>query len=389
MIDYKKILKYTSDLNVLYAEDDEIIAEETIEILEDLFENVESAQNGQIALDKYKEYYDKNGKYYDLVLTDINMPIMDGEKLIKHIKDIHSEQKIIVISAYNESSRLVRLIQAGISNFAIKPIEAEQFFDIIYNVSKDVYAHKKLLQTNENLSHRVDDLYKEIRATQRLSVETIGNLIESYDDDTGRHVQRIENYSRVIANELLKDEKYKNFKEELEITPFASLLHDVGKLTVPEKILKKPAKLTKEEFEEIKQHSQRGGEILLKANGGFKKEFNKDSFFKVAADIAYYHHEKYNGKGYPKGLDGENIPLSARIVAIADVYDALRSKRCYKDGFTHEKSVNIIKDERGTTFDPAIVDIFLNNDEKFNEIFETLNDEKYYIEDNSTINNYL
>jgi len=372
MIDYKNILKFTSDLNVLYAEDDDVIREETIEILEDLFKSVETAQNGQIALDKYKEYYIKNGKYYDLVLADINMPIMDGEKLIKLIKDINNEQKIIVISAYNESSRLIRLIQSGITNFVMKPIESKQFFDIIYSVSKDVYAHKKLLQTNENLSNRVESLYKEIRATQRLSVETIGNMIESYDDDTGKHVQRIEAYSQIIVDKLLEDKKYDSYKEELEIVPFASLLHDVGKLKVPEKILKKPAKLTDEEFETIKHHAQIGGEILLKANSNFKKEFTKDSFFKVASDIAYYHHEKYNGKGYPKGLSGKDIPISARIVAIADVYDALRSKRCYKDGFTHEESVDIIKKESGSSFDPTIVEIFLNNNEKFNEIFKIL-----------------
>ncbi len=372
MIDYKNILKYTSDLNVLYAEDDDIIKDETIKILEDLFKNVETAQNGQIALDKYKEHYIKNGKYYDLILADINMPIMDGEKLIKLIKDINNEQKIIVISAYNESSRLIRLIQSGITNFIMKPIESKQFFDIVYSVSKDVYAHKKLLQTNENLSNRVESLYKEIRATQRLSVETIGNMIESYDDDTGKHVQRIEAYSQIIVDKLLEDERYSSCKEELKIVPFASLLHDIGKLQVPEKILKKPANLTDDEFETMKQHAKTGGEILLKANSGFKKEFDKDSFFKVASDIAYYHHEKWDGTGYPEGLSGRDIPISARIVAVADVYDALRSKRVYKDGFTHEKSVNIIKKESGSSFDPTIVEIFLDNGKKFNEIFERL-----------------
>ena len=325
-------------------------------------------------MEKYTKYYEQNGQYYDLVITDINMPIMDGEKLIKFIKDINEEQTIVVVSAYNESSRLIRLIQAGIVNFAMKPIEMEQFVNIVYKVSKNVYAQKKLFETNENLSNTVEQLYKEIYATQRLSVETIGNMIEGYDDDTGKHVQRIEAYSQAIVDELLKDEKYKDYKEELEITPFASLLHDIGKLTIPGEILKKPAKLTPYEFEIIKEHAKNGGEILLKANDGFKKQFNKDSFFKAASDIAYYHHEKYNGKGYPKGLSGEDIPLSARIVSIADVYDALRSKRVYKDGFSHEKSTNIIKEERGISFDPHLVDIFLKMNVKFDEMFEKLKD---------------
>ncbi len=374
MVDYKEILKYTKELHLLYVEDDFALREETVEILEDFFDHIDIAENGQIGLDKYKDYYKENSSYYDLVIADINMPIMDGQTLIKHIKELNSEQRIIVISAYNESSRLIKLIQAGISNFIMKPIESEQFLDIIYRVSKDIYAQKMLIKSNEILSKEVDTLYEEVRVTQRLSVETIGNIIEGFDDDTGKHVQRIESYTKVIVDELLQDESYNHCEEKLEIVPFASLLHDVGKLSVPEAILNKPAKLTDEEFEIMKKHSVFGGSILAKANETFKKQFNRDSFFKIASDIAYYHHEKYNGKGYPKGLKGDEIPTCARIVAISDVYDALRSKRCYKDAFSHEKSVDIIAKESGESFDPYLVDIFLKKSKKFDDIFNRLKD---------------
>jgi putative two-component system response regulator len=133
--------------------------------------------------------------------------------------------------------------------------------------------------------------------------------------------------------------------------------------------LTKPARLTDEEFDIIKTHAKLGGDVLKNANDEFKKEFDKDSYLKVASDIASYHHEKYDGTGYPEGLKGEEIPLCARIVAIADVYDALRSKRVYKDGFSHEKSLSIIKEEKSKAFDPFLVDIFIEHNEEFNDIF--------------------
>jgi putative two-component system response regulator len=378
-MDYKKILQYTKDLHILYVEDDEILLENTSEILEDYFDTLDTAPNGKVALDKYVKFYEKTGTYYDLIITDINMPIMNGEVLIEEILAKNPAQVIIVVSAYNESARLIRLIQDGITNFILKPIEPRQLIDTLYKTCKNIFAQKKLQEyyamvddQNRVLDSKVKELSKEILATQRLSIETIGNMVESYDDDTGSHVKRIEAYTLLLIKHLVCDDK--SYKEIKEIAPFASLLHDVGKLIIPKNILQKPGKLTDEEFDVIKTHAELGAKILIKANEDFKKEFHKDSYFKVAADIAYYHHEKYNGKGYPKGLKGEEIPRVARIVAIADVYDALRSKRVYKDGFSHEKSVAIIKEERGESFDPLLVDIFLEINEEFDKVFQELNE---------------
>jgi putative two-component system response regulator len=378
-MDYGKVLKYTQDLNVLYVEDDQYLLEETTEILEDYFTVLDIAINGKDALDKYNAYYKENGTYYDLIITDINMPIMDGEALIKEIYDIFAEQVIIVVSAHSESSRLMRLIQKGITNFVLKPIEPAQLINILYKTCKSIFTQKKLKHyhemindENKNLDAKVKELSREIIATQRLSVETIGNMVESYDDDTGSHVKRIEAYTQLIVNKITySDNEYLNIIKET--SPFASLLHDIGKLIIPKHILRKPGALNADEFDIIKTHAKLGGEILLKANDDFKKQFGKDSYFKVASDIAYYHHEKYNGGGYPLGLKGEEIPRSARIVAIADVYDALRSKRVYKDGFSHEKSVDIILSERGVSFDPELVDIFIAVKDEFNKVFERLN----------------
>ncbi len=378
---YKKVLEYTKDLNVLYVEDDDSLREDTEEILEDYFANLDLAVHGLDALEKYNSYYKNHGVYYDLIITDINMPFMDGQTLIKEINEINDEQAIIVVSAHSESSKLINLIQNGITNFLLKPINPTQLINILYKTCKNIVSdkmvikyQKELEEINKNLNERVLELSNEIILTQRLSVETIGNLIESYDDDTGSHVKRIENFTALILDKLPEAREYT--PDYKKLVAFSSLLHDIGKLVIPKDILQKNGKLDNEEFEIIKSHSKVGGEILLKVNEDFKKVFNKDSYFKIASDIAYYHHEKWDGSGYPKGLKGEEIPLCARVVSLVDVYDALRSKRPYKEGFTHQKAMDIIKSERGKAFSPEIVDLFLELNEKFDEVFLAISDQE-------------
>ncbi|MGL4864485.1 HD-GYP domain-containing protein [Cetobacterium sp.] len=179
-------------------------------------------------------------------------------------------------------------------------------------------------------------------------------LANSFNDcETGEHILRIKNYSILIAEELNCS---KFFIKEIEKY---SSLHDIGKIGISEVIIKKPGKLDEKEFEEVKKHVKIGWKLI------------KDlSVSKIAENIILYHHEKYDGSGYAFGLKKEEIPLEARIVAIADVYDALRQKRCYKESYSHEKAVEIIKNERGKHFDPMIVDIFLKNNGKFKEIFD-------------------
>jgi len=376
-VNLQKILTYSKDLTVLYVEDDKQLLDETREALEDFFHDIETAQNGQIALEKYKRYYERNTHHYDILITDINMPIMDGVELIKEIHKINIEQNIIVISAYNDSKRLIELINIGISDFILKPLSPSQLMTVLYKVSKQasnqielIKYRKKLEDINKNLDKKVKEQAKEIIFTQKISIEAIANMVESYDDDTGTHVKRIEQYTSLIINYLPITED--NPIENRTTIPFASILHDIGKLMIPKNILTKPDNLTDEETAIIKTHAKLGGEVLKKANITFKETFNKDSYLKTASDIAMYHHEKWDGTGYPEGLSGENIPESARIVAIADVYDALRSKRVYKDGFSHEKAVEIIMHEREKSFDPDLIDVFLSVNQDFKEVFDRL-----------------
>ena len=376
-MDYEKVSEYTKKLSVLYVEDDIDLLEETAGFLEDLFNRVDTAKNGLVAFNKYNEYYDRESKYYDIIITDINMPVMGGMDLIRDIHSLNKIQPVIVVSAYSEATKLIQMIQSGVSNFLLKPINPEELMTMLYKMSKDIVNERDvkkykadLEDLNANLENRVIDLSEEVLYTQQLSIEMIGNLIENHDGDIQTHSKRIEKYTIAILDEL---KETVGIDEELaEMIPISALLHDIGELMLPNGILTKPSSLSEQETEIMRRHAQMGSEILKEANETFKKHFNKDSYMKVASDIAMYHHEKWNGLGYPEELSGEDIPIAARIVAIADVYDALRSLRVYKEAFTHEEATRQIVEESGKSFDPNLVNIFLHKNQEFKNIFDTL-----------------
>ncbi len=376
-MDYEKVSAYTKNLTVLYVEDDVDLLEESAGFLEDLFYRVDTAKNGLVAFNKYNEYYDRESKYYDIIITDINMPVMDGMDLIRDIHGLNKIQPVIVVSAYSESSKLIQMIQSGVSNFLLKPINPEELMTMLYKMSKDIINERDVKKykadlefLNANLEDRVLHLSEEVLYTQQLSIEMIGNLIENHDGDIKTHSKRIEGYTITMLEEL---KETIGIDDELaEMIPISALLHDIGELMLPGGILTKPSSLDEEETEIMRKHAKIGSDILKEANETFKKHFNKDSYMKVASDIALYHHEKWNGQGYPEGLSGEDIPIAARLVAIADVYDALRSLRVYKQAFTHEEATKQIVEESSKSFDPNLVNIFLHKNQEFKKIFDTL-----------------
>lgn len=204
---------------------------------------------------------------------------------------------------------------------------------------------------------------KQISDMQIHIISGLSNLIENRDTDTGEHVTRTRKYVKTLAEYALKDGVYTDIIDNHFIELLYSLapLHDVGKIVVPDNILKKPGRLTPEEFNEIKKHTTAGGMVVKQILEGITNE----EYTAFATDIATYHHEKWNGSGYPEKLSGEDIPLSARIMAIADVYDALTSERCYKTAMSPDEAVRTIKDESGTHFDPKLVEVFLHHKEEF------------------------
>lgn len=214
----------------------------------------------------------------------------------------------------------------------------------------------------------------EIRETQATAIETLASLAEYRDAETGKHLQRISIFVRIIAKDLVNNSSFSSYikskADYIGDLANASILHDIGKMAISDTILLKPGKLTNQEFEAIKAHTMLGAEMLKTADKEFKKRVGDQGYFVLAQSIARSHHEKWDGTGYPDGLSGEDIPLAARIVAICDVYDSLTTGRVYKKAWSHNEAVELIKSNRGTHFDPTITDIFLKNEKQFDKIRE-------------------
>jgi response regulator RpfG family c-di-GMP phosphodiesterase len=243
-----------------------------------------------------------------------------------------------------------------------------------------MHTEQKLQESNNRLEERVAEQTCELQVTQETSIEALSVLAEHHDAGTGEHLTRIQEYVVLLATWLKEHSPYAGYinsrPDYIVETELASLLHDIGKIAIPKEILLKPGKLTMEEFDLVKEHTRIAAEVLDKANKTFVKHFSKDSYLALARDIALYHHERWNGSGYPDGLKGEAIPLSARIVALADVYDALRSARPYKAPNTHKDAVQVIIGEKGQHFDPYVVEAFMAQVEKFHEISSRNNSEE-------------
>ncbi len=231
------------------------------------------------------------------------------------------------------------------------------------------------------LEKKLQASFQQIKDTQSAAILGFARLTEYRDIDTGKHLERVREYTRVLAAGLAKLPKYADYitADYVEDLCLSSVLHDVGKVGIEDALLLKPGKLEPEEFEKIKVHTTLGGEALRAVD----REIKHESFLTIGKEIAFFHHEHWDGTGYPSGKSGEQIPLSARIVALADVYDALTSKRTYKEAMSHEESVKIIISERGTHFDPEIVDVFAQNLDTFNRIrmLETFKEHPESIDD--------
>jgi len=212
------------------------------------------------------------------------------------------------------------------------------------------------------------DSYRKLQNARMTTILGLAKLAEYRDEGTGAHLERIREYAKIIAEALAKNPNYENIitPEYIDDIYQSSILHDIGKVGIPDAILLKPDKLTDAEFAVIKRHTLLGGDAIK----AIEYQIEGKSFLKMGREIAYNHHEKWDGSGYPEGLKGENIPLSARIVALADVYDALTTERFYKRAFSHEKSRQIIIDLKATHFDPAIIDVFLQLEDDFDKIRE-------------------
>lgn len=238
----------------------------------------------------------------------------------------------------------------------------------IQDITVSKATEARLQAYNDRLEELVFEKVAEVSDSQMATIYALVKLAESRDDDTGDHIGRTSEYCRVMAEKLQETGRYSDEVNAkfIETIAQASPLHDIGKVGIPDAILQKPGKLTPEEFKEMKQHVIIGYETLE----GIQQQYKMNAFIRLGIEITLCHHEKWDGSGYPIGLQGEQIPLSARIMALADVYDALRSKRVYKDSFPHDKSLKIITEGRGRHFDPFLTDIFIENNRVFCDIYD-------------------
>lgn len=352
-------------------------AESNLEESEDKYRKIlESIEEGYYEINLHGEltFFNRSmariltRKKRDIIGTNICQYLK--EENIEPFKELLAETRLDKKhTATFESEFLIsgggrKIIELSISLIKNSSLAPQGMRGICRDITEKRMLEINLLESLENV--------KEARSGVILG---LAKLAEYRDTDTGSHLERIREFSKVIALSLANLPQYKDYitDEYVEDIYQSSILHDIGKVGITDNILLKPGKLTDEEFTEMKKHSLLGGRAL----SSIDKQFKDQSFLTIAKEIAYYHHERWNGKGYPSQLQGNDIPLSARIVAIADVYDALTSKRCYKDDFSHEKSREIIIAERGELFDPEIVDAFLTNEKKFQQIRKELhkNDE--------------
>lgn len=324
---------------------------------------IKIANSGAVALDIV-------GKFpIDLILLDIIMPEMDGYEVIRQLKSSKKTMEIPVIfltaKCTSEDERLG--FELGAADYINKPVsvptlEARVRTHLQNKVSNDLlHGQKDLLET------LVRNRTEELEEVKDSIVIAMASLAETRDNETGNHILRTQYYVKALAEYLAKTPKYRELltPELIKIYYKAAPLHDIGKVGIPDNILLKPGKLTESEFKIMQEHTTLGLQTLQKAK---EHSNNPNGIVDAAIDIAYCHHEKWDGSGYPKKLAGEAIPLSARLMAVADVYDALISKRIYKDAMEHSVAKRIIEEGKGGHFDPQIVDAFIACEQQFIDI---------------------
>jgi len=295
-----------------------------------------------------------------IILLDIDMPEMNGYEAIKLLKSKPETKDIPVIflTAKSESEDELEGLSLGAIDYITKPFNPALLLKRI-EVHLLVEGQRKELQYfNENLQKMVEEKTESILDMQNALLKTMAELVECRDDITGGHIERTQRGIKILLEEIKKDGLYREETTDWDVDLLlqSSQLHDVGKISISDNILKKPGKLTDEEFNEMKKHAGFGEEIIMK----IETLTRESDFLNYAKIFAASHHERWDGSGYPRGLKGSSIPLLGRIMAVADVYDALTSARPYKKAFSHEEAVRIITEGSGTQFDPQLVEAFIS-----------------------------
>ena len=338
---------------------------QTILVVDDTPENIDVMRG--ILKDDYKIKVALNGSKAlqivatsppDLVLLDIMMPGVDGYEVCRRLKESAVTRKIpvIFVTAKGEIEDEAQGFELGAVDYITKPVSPPI-------VKARVKTHLALYDQNRILDEKVKQRTKELALTQDVTIHGLASLAETRDNETGGHIIRTQRYVRTLAEQLMKHPKFRDYldDETIELLFKSAPLHDIGKVGVPDRILLKPGQLNIDEFNTMKKHTVYGRDALVRAEEAIGNDESADigNFLRIAHEIAYNHHEKWDGTGYPEGIGEEDITIPGRLMALADVYDALICRRVYKPAFPHDKAMDIIIEGNGKHFDPAIVEALI------------------------------
>ena len=326
---------------ILVVDDSEINRIMLMEMLKNSYDIIE-ASNGEEAIALIKAY----GYKIDLILLDIVMPVMDGFQMLRIMNqnDWINHIPVIMISAESDDLSIKKAYDLGVTDYIQRPYRSYSIHKRIDNTLK-LYSKQKIL-----LDIAKEQVFQKEKDS-RMMINILGHIVEFRNSESGMHVHHIQTITRLILRNLVSiSDKYNLSDNDILQICTASALHDIGKITIDDKILNKPGKLTKEEFEIMKTHTIIGAKMLDDLEA-----FKGEKLLKTAWQICRWHHERYDGKGYPDGLVGDEIPISAQVVSVADVYDALTSDRVYKKAFSHEKAMQMILNGECGTFNPILL----------------------------------
>ena len=327
---------------ILIADDSEMNRMLLAEMLKDEFEIIE-AENGEVCLKQLQKY----GKEISVVLLDIIMPKMDGFEVLRYMNKSRwiEDIPVIMISSEESVTYIRRAFEFGASDYIKRPFDGKVVYQRVFNTIK-LYAKQR------RLISLVSDQIHEKEKSNQMMVQLLSQIVEFRNGESGQHVLHIQTLTELLLNRLVqKTDKYHLSSDDCYLIATASAVHDIGKIGIDEKILNKPGKLTKEEFEIMKQHTVIGASMIDKM-----EQYKDEPLIQIAHEICRWHHERYDGRGYPDGLKGEEIPISAQVVSLSDVYDALVSERVYKSAYTHEEAMKMILNGECGTFQPLLLE---------------------------------
>lgn len=350
---------------ILIVDDQEMNREILTEILKNEYSIME-ADGGRKAISMIQKHQDEIA----VVLLDLVMPEVDGYAVLEVMKNQAWLKTIpvLVITAESKAGVESKCFEMGVSDFIKKPFDNAIIRNRVKNIV-DLFTYKNHLE--EKVEKQTETLKKQykllvmqaekLKESNTKIIDILGTVVECRNLESGEHIKRVKDFTRILAEQMMKDyPEYELTQDKIEVIVSASSLHDIGKIAIPDNILLKPGKLTKDEYEYMKSHTTRGCEVLNNI-----RDVWDETYSKVSYDICRHHHERYDGKGYPDGLAGEEIPVAAQLVSLADVYDALVSERVYKSAYSADEAFHMIVSGECGIFSPKLLECFRKTKKKF------------------------